>query len=203
MQHLRTKSAFVALTVGVLSAIPLASAFATGTPQAATAFASAVIGPDGGSVSGFGITATFAAGAVAQNDLVILGNWPNGQDVTPPLGQAVKTFGLQVCNDVSGIPTNCTSEFGNYPNSPSGVEKINGVPQPYTAFQAGVTFGSATDKLVTISVNTVGDTVYVYNPNFNTSAQAYPKMLPSTATNGVLTFKTFQPIVWTVTSPLN
>ena len=204
MQQLRTKSAFVALTVGALSVIPLASAFAS-APTAATAFASAIIGTAGGSVSGFGTTATFAPGALAHNDLVILGNWPNGLDVTPPTGQAVKTFGLQVCNDVSGTPMNCTSEFGNYPNSPSGVEKIKGAPLSYTAFQTGVSFGSLTNKLVTISVNTGGDNVYVYNPNFSTNQnnQAYPKLLKSNAANGVLTFQTFQPIVWTVTSSLN
>ena len=205
MQHLRTKSALVALTAGALSIIPLASAFASGAPKAATAFSTAVIGVKGGSVSGYGITATFAPGAVTQNDLVILGNWPNGLDVTPPTGQAVKTFGLQVCNDVTGTPINCTSEFGNYPNSPSGAEKIDGALLAYTKFQKGVTFGSLTNKLVTITVNTSGDSVYVYNPNFSTNQnnQAYPKLLPSTAANGVLTFQTFQPIVWTVTSPLN
>ena len=205
MQHLRSKSAIVALAVGALSTIPLTSAFAGAPPSAATAFSSAIIGASGGSVSGFGITATFAPGALTQTDFVILGNWPNGLDVTPPAGQAVKTFGLQVCNDVSGTPTNCTSEFGNYPNSPGGIEKINGSPFTYTAFQTGVSFGSLTNKLVTISINTSGDSVYIYNPNFSTNLnnQAYPKLLPSTASNGVLTFKTFQPIVWTVTSPLN
>ena len=205
MQYLRSKSVFSALAVGALTTIPLTSAFAGGPPSAATAFSSAVIGTGGGSVSGFGITATFAPGAVAQTDLVILGNWPNGLDVTPPVGQAVKTFGLQVCNDVSGTPTNCTSEFGNYPNSPGGIEKINGTPLTYTAFQKGVSFGSLTNKLVTISVNTAGDSVYIYNPNFSTNLnnQAYPKLLPSNTVNGVLTFKTFQPIVWTVTSPQN
>ena len=203
MQHFRTKSAFVVLTAGALSIIPLASAFASGPPQAATAFSTALIGATGGSVSGFGITATFAPGALAHDDLVILGNWPNGLDVTPPTGQAVKTFGLQVCDDSSGTPANCTSELGNYPTSPAGTEKIDGAQLPFTAFQTGVTFGSKVNKLVTISVNTGGDSVYVYNPNFSTSAQAYPKLLPSTAANGVLTFKTFQPIVWTVTSSLN
>lgn len=205
MQHLRSKSMFAALAVGALTTLPLASAFAGSPPSAATAFATAVIGTTGGSVSGFGITATFAPGALAQTDLVILGNWPNGLDVTPPAGQAVKTFGLQVCNDTTGTPTNCTSEFGNYPNSPAGVEKINGTTLDYSAFQKGVSFGSSTNKLVTISVNTGGDSVYVYNPNFSTNLnnQAYPKMLPSNTSNGVLTFQTFQPIVWTVTSPLN
>ena len=205
MHHLRSKSAIVALAVGALSTIPLTSAFAGAPPSAATAFSSAVIGADGGSVSGFGMTATFAPGALAQTDLVILGSWPNGLDVTPPAGQAVKTFGLQVCTLVSGTPTTCTSEFGNYPTSPGGIEKINGSLLTYTAFQKSVSFGSLTNKLVTISINTGGDSVYVYNPNFSTNSnnQAYPKLLPSTASNGVLTFKTFQPIVWTVTSPLN
>ncbi|MBC7593378.1 MAG: hypothetical protein H7288_05480 [Kineosporiaceae bacterium] len=27
-----------------------------------------------------------------------LGDWPNGLDLTPPTGTAVKTFGLQECN---------------------------------------------------------------------------------------------------------
>ena len=203
MKKLPVQSTLVALGVGALTMIPLTSAFAGAPPSAATAYATAIIGSAGGTVSGFGITATFAPNAVAQNDLVILGNWPNGQDVTPPSGQAVKTFGLQVCNDSAGTPTNCTSELGNYPNSPSGTERINGSWLDYTAFQKGVTFGNSTNKLVTISVNTGGDSVYVYNPNFSTNVnnQAYPKLLPSTSANGVLTFQTFQPIVWTVTSP--
>lgn len=117
----------------------------------------------------------------------------------PTRGQAVKTFGLQVCDDTTGTPTNCTSEFGNYPTSPNGTERIRGTSIPYTGYQKGVSFGSGTNKLVTISVNTGGDKVYIYNPN--PSAVAYPKLLPSTTANGVLTFKTFQPIVWTVTSP--
>lgn len=205
MKNLRTKSTFVALAVGALTTIPLTSAFAGGPPAAATAYATAVIGATGGTVSGFGITATFAPGALAQNDLVILGNWPNGLDVPPPAGQAVKTFGLQVCNDSTGAPANCTSELGNYPTSPSGVEHINGTALNYTAFQKGVAFGSLSNKLVTITVNTDGDSVYVYNPNFSTNVnnQAYPKLLGSTTTNGVLTFQTFQPIVWTITSPSN
>ena len=39
-----------------------ATAFAAGPPAAATAFKSAVFTPAGGSVTGFGITATFAPG---------------------------------------------------------------------------------------------------------------------------------------------
>ena len=64
MRHLGSKLALGALSVGMLTAVPSATAFASGPPVAATAFATAVITPNGGSVSGFGITATFAKGAV-------------------------------------------------------------------------------------------------------------------------------------------
>jgi len=208
MNHLRAKLALGAVAATALAGAPLAANAPTnpGPPPAATAFATGVITPEGGSVSGFGITATFGAGAVRSDSIAILGNWPNGLDVTPPAGQdAVKTFGLQICADSAGTPQNCTSEFGNYPNSPSagGTESIHGVAVPYTGFQSqtSVDFGSATDKLVTITVDTTGNTVYIYNPNFATTTQAYPKLLPSTSADGVLTFQTFQPIVWTVTSP--
>lgn len=203
MQHLSSKLALSALSVGFLAAAPAASASASGPPVAATAFATAVITPAGGSVSGFGITATFAQGAVTHDYLAILGNWPNGLDVTPPSGQAVKTFGLQVCDYSSGTPTNCTSELGNYPNSPSagGTERVQGQTISYTGFQSGVDFGTAAHKLVTFTIQTGASAVYIYNPNFATTAQAYPKLLPSTTSGGVLTFQTFQPIVWVLTSP--
>jgi hypothetical protein len=203
MRHLKTKLVLGSLSVGLLAAAPAATAFASGPPAAATAFATAVITPAGGSVSGFGITATFAPGAVTHDELAILGNWPNGLDVAPPSGQAVKTFGLQVCNDSTGTPTACTSEFGNYPNSPSagGTERIKGQTIDYTGPQTGVNFGTATNKLVTFTIDTGASAVYIYNPNFNNTAQAYPKLLPSTTSGGTLTFQTFQPIVWTLTSP--
>ena len=202
MRHLGPKLALGALSIGMLSAVPAVTAFASGSP-AATAFATAVITPAGGSVSGFGITATFAKGAVAHNDLVILGNWPNGLDVAPPSGQAVKTFGLQVCNDSTGTPTDCTSEFGNYPNSPSagGTERIKGRTISFTGPQSGVNFGTVTNKLVTFTIDTGAKAAYIYNPNFGTTTQAYPKLLPSATSGGTLTFQTFQPIVWTLTSP--
>ncbi len=208
MNHLRAKLALGAVAATALAGAPLAANAATnpGPPPAATAFATGVITPSGGSVSGFGITATFAPGAVTSDSIAILGNWPNGLDVTPPAGQdAVKTFGLQICADNAGTPQNCTSEFGNYPNSPAsgGTEFIHGVAVAYTAPQSptSVDFGSANNKLVTITVDTTGTSVYIYNPNFTTTAMAYPKLLPSTSVDGVLTFQTFQPIVWTVTSP--
>lgn len=205
MNHLSAKLALGTLAAGALVALPFAaSASASGPPQAATAFATAVITPAGGSISGYGITATFAKGAVSQTDLVILGNWPNGLDVTPPSGQAVKTFGLQVCNDTTGAPTNCTSEFGNYANSPSGTERIDGKTIPFNAgAQNGVNFGTLTNKLVTFTIHTGANSVYIYNPNFSSTSLAYPKLLPSTSGNGTLTFQTFQPIVWTLTSPVS
>jgi len=176
-----------------------ALAHAGGPPQAATAYQEALIGPGGGSVSGFGLTATFAPGAVSSPKLIILGNWPNGLDVPPPNGEtAVKTFGLQQCN---ADGTTCTSVFGNFPNAPAGSEKIHGQETPYTAFQPGVAYGTATQKLVTISIHTGGSKVYVYNATFQDTARAYPKLLPSTSSNGTLTFQTFQPIVWVVTAP--
>jgi hypothetical protein len=207
----RRHSAFLAASAAVLAAVALtpATAFAAGPPTAATAYQSAVVTPDGGSVSGFGITATFAPGAVATDRMIVLGNWPNGLDVTPPMGTAVKTFGIQECNvDFTG----CTSVFGNYANSPAGSEKIRGQVVPYSAFQplgttpnadGNTTFGTAANKLVTITTNTTADSVYVYNANNSTTATAYPKLLPSTSDGTTLTFKTFQPIVWTLTAPSN
>ena len=190
----------IAITAAIVAtAAAAATALAAGPPQADTAAASAVIGVGGGSVSGFGITATFAPGAVKENKLIVLGNWPNGLDVPPPNGEtAVKTFGLQQC-DVDG--THCTSPFGDFPNSPvAGTQRISGMDLQYTALQ-GVTFGSASDKLVTFTINTEGGNVYIYNPNFSKTAQAYPLLLPSSSDGTTLTFTTFRPIVWTVTSP--
>ena len=199
----------LAASAAVLAALAFtpATAFASGPPAAATAFKSAVVTPSGGSVTGFGITATFAPGAVARDRLIVLGNWPNGQDITPPMGTAVKTFGIQECNtDYTG----CTSVFGNYANSPAGTEKIRGQVVPYSGFQklgitpnseGNTTFGTAQNKLVTITTNTAANTVYVYNANNTTTAAAYPKLLPSSSNGTTLTFQTFQPIVWTLTAP--
>ncbi len=202
MRHFGSLLALGALGTGALIAAPAGTAFASGPPPAATAFATAVITPNGGSISGFGITATFAQGAVSHDELAILGNWPNGLDMTPPSGRAVKTFSLQVCNDSTGTPTDCTSELGNYPTSPTagGSERIDGQTIAYTGFQTGVNFGTATDKLVSFTIRTGASAVYVYNPNA-TAAKAYPKQLPSMSSHGTLIFQTFQPIVWTLTSP--
>ena len=212
MMSLRRKSAFLAVSAAVLAAVALtpATAIAAGPPAAATAFKTAVVTPEGGSVTGFGITATFAPGAVTTDRLIVLGNWPNGLDVTPPAGTtAVKTFGIQECNvDYTG----CTSVFGNFAHSPAGSEKIRGQVLPYSSFQqlgiapnadGNTTFGTKDKKLVTISTNTTADSVYVYNANNNTTATAYPKLLPSTSDGTTLTFQTFQPIVWTLTAPSN
>jgi len=189
-------------TFALVALVVLCSPFAvhaSGPPPAATAYQTALIGPQGGSISGFGITAAFAPGALSKLQLIILGNWPNGLDVPPPNGEvAVKTFGLQQCN---ADETNCTSVFGNFPNSSAGVQMINGQQVPYTAFQPGIAYGSATNKLVTISIQTDGNKVYIYNANFQDTTNAYPKLFPSTSANGVLTFQTFQPIVWVVTVP--
>ena len=43
--------------------------------------------PGGRSVTGFGITAAFAQGAVTSDRLIVLGNWPNGLDVNPATGK--------------------------------------------------------------------------------------------------------------------
>lgn len=193
-----------AVTVAAGLALGTGTALAAGPPAAATAYASAVITPAGGEVSGFGITATFAPGAVTSDRLIILGNWPNGLDVTPPSGTAVKTFGLQECNTDA---TGCTSEFGNFPNSPAGTERIHGQTIDYTAGHplpdtAGNTnFGTPANKLVTITTQTGANQVYVYNANNTTTASAYPKLLPSTSDGSSLTFQTFQPIVWVETAP--
>ena len=192
-----------------LTAAP-ATALAAGPPAAATAFATAVITPAGGTVSGFGITATFKPGAVTTPRLIILGNWPNGLDVTPPAGTtAVKTFGLQECDTSGG---HCTSALGNFlakpgaPASPAGSENIKGIAYPYEAGHAlpdaagNTNFGTATNKLVTITTRTGADTVLLYNANADTTAAAY-KVLPSTRVAGGVSFETFQPVVWTLTTP--
>ena len=38
-------------------------------------------------MTGFGITAAFAQGAVTSARLIVLGNWPNGLDVNPATGK--------------------------------------------------------------------------------------------------------------------
>ena len=185
-------------------------ALAAGQPAAATAFVTGIITPDGGSVSGFGITATFKPGAVTTSRLIILGNWPNGLDVTPPAGTtAVKTYGLQECK-LDG--TSCTSALGNFlakpgvPASPAGSEKIKGKTYAYDGGHAlpdvagNTNFGTPTRKLVTITTQTDADTVLLYNANANTTALAY-KTLPSTPVAGGIAFDTFQPVVWTLTVP--
>lgn len=197
------------LGLTALTAAP-APALASGPPAAATAFATAVVTPDGGSVTGFGITATFAPGAVTSPRLIILGNWPNGLDVPTPAGTtAVKTFGLQECNTDG---TACTSALGNFlakpgvPASPAGSEQIKGTTYPYAAGHAlpdgdgNTNFGSASKKLVTITTRTAADTVLLYNANADTTAAAY-KTLPSQRIDGGIAFETFQPVVWTLTVP--
>ncbi len=206
VMNLRRTAAVLGASLAVATgfAIGPSTAFAAGPPAAATAFSSAVITPAGGEVSGFGITATFAAGAVTTDRLIILGNWPNGLDVTPPNGTIVQTFGLQECN-TNG--TACTSELGNFPNSPAGTQRLRGQQIDYTAGHplpdaAGNTnFGTNANKLVTITANTGANRVYVYNANNPTTATAYPKLLDSTSDGSTLTFQTFQPIVWAETAP--
>ncbi len=189
------------------TAAVLAPTAAYATDGAPTSFASAQIGPAGGSVSGFGITVTLAKGAVASNRRIILSSSPSSQDVTPPKGEkALVTFGLQECKtDYTG----CTSVFGNFPTSPAGTENVNGKTATFTAFQklstipnsyGNTTFGSMSVKLVTIKTVTPGTDVFIYNPNPTTTAAAYPKRLPSTSANGVNTFKTFMPIAWVIAS---
>ncbi|GAC1326632.1 MAG: hypothetical protein NVSMB13_11910 [Mycobacteriales bacterium] len=206
-----------ALSAGVAAvALAAAPAGAAGPPAAATAFSTAVIGPAGGSLTGFGVTAAFAPGALSTNRLIILGNWPNGLDVPPPNGEkAVKTFGLQEC---APDGTDCTSEFGNFTNSPAGSERIRGQVVPFTRYQPLVApnpsnpgnsnFVAAGKKGVTFTISTGASKVYIYNAN-NSGLAAYPgpgtkplgTPLPSTSTGSELTFQTFQPIVWVLTTP--
>jgi len=108
---------------------------------------------------------------------------------SPPLNrtvhpEGVKTFGLQECN---GDGTSCTSEFGNYPHSPAGAEKIHGQQLRFTAGHplpdAGNTnFGTAADKLVGITTRTGADRVYVYNPTSPTPPSPTPSCCPAPAT---------------------
>ena len=212
MTALRTTAGLAGLALLGLSAAVVSptSALAAGPPAAAAAFVTQVITPAGGSVSGFGITATFKPGAVTSDRLIILGNWPNGLDVTPPAGTtAVKTFGLQEC---APDGTACTSALGNFlakpgvPASPAGSEKIKGQNVPYEAGHAlpdsagNTNFGTAMNKLVTITTRTGADTVLLYDANADTTAGAY-RVLPSTLVRGGIAFDTFQPVVWTLTTP--
>lgn len=216
MNRRRVPAAVAAITAGLAAAASFAApaGAASGPPPAATAFTTALITPAGGTISGFGVTATFAPGAVTSTRLIILGDWPNGLDVAPPGGErAVKTFGLQECAP-SGLF--CTSEFGNFANSPAGSEKIKGQQVDYTAFQNATAFakdgnsnfGTPTAKGVTFTIATGADKAYIYNAN-NTGLAAYPgpgsepagTPLPSSSTGGQLTFQTFQPIVWVLTTP--
>jgi hypothetical protein len=111
-------------------------------------------------VSGFGITATFAPGA-SPDQLIVLGNWPNGQGCHPPTGTLAKTFGIQECNvDYTG----CTSVSGNYAKQSRRQrrKKIKGQVVSYSAFQpleptrtlTKYDLRTAQNKLVTITTNT-------------------------------------------------
>jgi hypothetical protein len=228
MTTLRTTVRVAATSLLGVSALAVSpsTALAAGPPAAATAFVTQVITPDGGSVSGFGITAAFAKGAVSTPRLIILGNWPNGLDVTPPAGAtAVKTYGLQECDTDF---THCTSALGNFlakdskvpggsrvSASPAGSEKIKGQTVPYEAghpipnYDGSVTptlvhgntnFGTKVNKLVTITTETAADTVLLYNANADNTTDAYDTLLSNRIVDGIV-FKTFQPVVWTLTAP--
>ena len=71
--------ATLALTVTLL--LPV-RAQAGGPPQAATAFTTTTIGPEGGSISGFGLTAAFASGALTTTKLIILGKQAIDDDMS-------------------------------------------------------------------------------------------------------------------------
>ena len=201
-----------ALAIGTLGAGALVGAGAVPAvamaPTGPTAYASAMIGAGGGTVNGFGVTASFAAGAVSGTSLAILTSWPNGLAMASPTGPVLKTFGLQICPVTSAGVGTCSNVMGNFLNAPSGgTERVDGRTLTYGPYvknaatgDPGITFGSATNKLVTITINTGGSKVYIYNPNATTPASTYPVLLPSTSSGGVLTFATFQPIVWAVTT---
>jgi len=197
-----------AATAAATALGPAALASAASVPTPPSGSVAALIGPSGGVVSGFGITVRLAPKAVASPRQIILSVFPDTQDVTPPAGQtAVKTFGVQECAaDFSG----CTSVNGNFPNSPGGTQQVAGRTVHSTAFQklsatpnshGNTSLGTMADKRVTISTQTAGTKVFIYNPNPSDTAHAYPKLLPSTSMNGVNTFKTFMPIQWAITSP--
>ncbi|MGC8499030.1 MAG: hypothetical protein ACP5OV_05995 [Acidimicrobiales bacterium] len=197
--------ALAALGASGLVVLPSSAALAA-PPMGPTAYASAVITPSsGGTVSAFGITAKFQAGAVSSDSLAIITNWPSGLDVPSSSGPVLKTFGLQICSMTSNIV--CSNVMGNYPDSTtSGTERIGSSLLSYGPYVGqsgvpGITFGSKLDKLVTISVSTAGTKVYIYDPNQTSATGAYPSALPSAWSDGVLTFQTFQPIVWAVTTP--
>ncbi len=218
-RHLTPKLLLGALALAAPSVLPATSALAAGAPMggppmAGTAYATSVVSPSGGMVSGFGITATFAPGAVSAPSLVILSSWPSGLDVPAPMRQSiVKTFGLQVCPGVTALApgVKCTSASGNYPQATPGTERIDGVTVSTSGYlTTGVNFGTAVKtttasgmktpgKLVTFTIATGATSAYIYNPFEMTTSTAYPKLLPSTASNGMLTFQTFQPIVWALT----
>ncbi len=195
----------LAAAAGAAGLLLPTAAYAADAPP--TSFASAQISPAGGSVRGFGITVTFAPGAVKSDRRIILNTSPSSGDVTPPKGQtALVTFGLQEC---AANYTGCTSAFGNFPNSPAGSEQVDGRTVAFTGYQqlstipnsyGNTTLGSKAAKLVTISTQTVGTDVFIYNPNPTDTAHAYPTHLPSTSAGGINTFKTFMPIDWVIAS---
>lgn len=187
-----------AAAVTTLTGLGSVVGHAAGPPQADTAAVSTVIGSSGGTISGFGITATFAPGAVTSDHLIVLGDWPNGLDAPPPLGEtAVKTFGLQQCQ-IDG--SHCTSRFGDFSDSPTngGSQRISGMELHDTGYQ-GVVFGTKSNRLVTISIDTAGTKVYIYDPN--PAASPVYRQLMSSRDGARLVFTTFRPIVWTVTAP--
>ena len=81
--------AFGALGTGALIVAPIAPAGAM-APTGPTAYASALIGPNGGMVSGFGVTAKFREGAIQGTALAIITSWPGGLDVASPAGPFLK-----------------------------------------------------------------------------------------------------------------
>ncbi len=81
---------------------------------------------------------------------------------------------------------------------PRRKRKDQGHALPDTA--GNTNFGTKTNKLVTITTQTDADTVLLYNANAGTTDLAYTK-LPSTPVAGGIAFDTFQPVVWTLTTP--
>jgi len=204
-RHMGRLGLGLAAAAGTAALVLPTAAYAADAPP--TNFASAQIGPAGGTVSGFGITVTFAPGAVKSARRIILNTSPSSGDVTPPSGEtALVTFGLQEC---AADYTGCTSAFGNFPNSAAGSEHVDGRTVAFTGYQplsttpnsyGNTTLGSKAAKLVTISTQTAGTEVFIYNPNATDTAHAYPMHLPSTSAGGVNTFKTFMPIDWVIAS---
>lgn len=132
-------------------------------------------------------------------------DWPNGLDLTSLTHTtAVKTHGLRECKTDGTADTSALSSLlakpsvPTSPASPASSEKFKGRTSPYDAGHAlpdaarDTNFGSAANKLVTITTMTSEGTVLLHNTNAGTTSATY-KQLPSTPATGGIAIDAFQP----------